>query len=297
MKLFFLYSVLLFIACTQNKTPEDYDAIIVAEFKNNYDIINRLSSVEITKTQNLHSGSNKSKVFTVISNGSQQYEYKNSLEYTMKEFFESSGESRIVRYANKSREELYLKGGNDTILYSFDCYYDKDKLEYTKVVWKNPEEPFLKDGYEIHYFYDKEGNCIKKMNTDLKTKESKREIRCTLKQIDKDTIVIQTVINDTLQLIEKEYTDGRKKIKQTLDCNMSLINTTTQYEENGLKIEVNKSVSGTKCTTDSIYIKNDKKVKFTNVFSDDNMKIITISQYDKSGNIIKEVTKTKHNLE
>lgn len=296
MRIYCLYSMLLFISCNQNKPQENYDAIIISEFKNNYDIINRLSRVEIAQTQNMYYGPNKSEVFKTTSNGSQQYEYKDSLGYTMKELVESSGESRVVRYANKTIEELRLEGEKDTIWYSFDRYYDKDKPEYSRLVWKNSDEASPKEGYEIYYYYDKKGNCIKKINTDLKTKESKQEIICKVKKTNKDTTVIQTIINDTLQLIEKEFTDGRKKIKQTLDCNMNLINTTTKYDENGLKVEVNKSVSGINCITDSVYIKNDKKVKSTMISSDNNMKITTISQYDKWGNIIKEVVKTKHNL-
>lgn len=189
MRVFFLYSVLLFLSCSQNKPQEDYDIVTVTEYENLYDIIGRLSKVHIKVTiEAPHHRNENNEAFVTTYYGLRQYEYKTDSEYTMRESFASSGESRIVRYNDKKKEELRLKNG-DTITYTFDRYYDEDKIEYSRMKWKDSGEISVAGNYETYYFYDKNGNNIKRIETDLQTGESKQELITVLKQIRQDTVI------------------------------------------------------------------------------------------------------------
>ena len=91
----------------------------------------------------------------------------------------------------------------------------------------------------------------------------------------------------------KEYIDGKKKIKEELDNDMTLVNKKTEYEENGLKVIVNHTIRSTGYSTDSIYYKGNKKVK--HIYNSDYNGTITleISEYDEQGNIVKKTKKLR----
>lgn len=69
---------------------------------------------------------------------------------------------------------------------------------------------------------------------------------------------------------------------------MTLVNKETEYEENGLKVNVNHTLRNTGYSTDSIYYEGNKKVK--HIYNSDYNGTITleISEYDEQGNIIKK---------
>lgn len=300
MRVFFLYSVLLFLSCSQNKPQEDYDIVTVTEYENLYDIIGRLSKVHIKVTiEAPHHRNENNEAFVTTYYGLRQYEYKTDSEYTMRESFASSGESRIVRYSDKKKEELRLKNG-DTITYTFDRYYDEDKIEYSRMKWKDSGEISMAGNYETYYFYDKNGNNIKRIETDLQTGESKQELITVLKQIRQDTVITRKIVNDALQSVEKEFVNEKKKVRkveQILDNSVEFVDVYIESVENGIKVDVNKSISKYACVIDSVYSKGDIKIKSVKIDSSKDMEMITTSEYDSKGNIVKEIMKTKHKVQ
>ena len=288
-------------ACSQSKPQEDYGVVTIKEYKNLYDIIGRLSSVEIKEIVEMpHHRNEKDEAFVLTYCGLQQYEYKSDSEYTMKESYESSDESRIIRYDNKTVEELHLENGKDTVMYTFERYYDEDKPEYSREKWRDSNNMFIITDNETYYVYDDNGNIIKRIETNFLTNESKQEIIRNIKQTHRDTIITQVMVNDVLDRIEKEFTDGIKKVRQVqfiLDNDTICRDTRVEYEKDGLMVNVSKSVGKSICKIDSIYSKNGIKVRTAQMSSDKNMKIEITSEYDAKGNIVKEIMKTKHNVQ
>ena len=80
----------------------------------------------------------------------------------------------------------------------------------------------------------------------------------------------------------------KKKIKEEFDNDMTLANKETEYEENGLKINVNHTLRSTGYSTDSIYYEGNKKVKHIYNSDYDGTITLEISEYDEQGNIIKK---------
>lgn len=72
---------------------------------------------------------------------------------------------------------------------------------------------------------------------------------------------------------------------------MTLINKETEYEERGLKVNVNHTLRSTGYSTDSIYYEGNKKVK--HIYNSDYNGTITveISEYDEQGKYNKENNK------
>lgn len=79
----------------------------------------------------------------------------------------------------------------------------------------------------------------------------------------------------------KEYIDGKKKIKEELDNDMILVNKKIEYEENGLKVNVNYIIRSIGYLIDSIYYKGNKKVKYIYNFDYNGIIIFEILEYDE----------------
>lgn len=221
-----------------------------------------------------------------------------------------------MRYSENTIEELVLENNKDTFSYTFSTYYDKNKPKYKKSIIILGDGPSSDSRYEEYYYYDNNGNNTKKIHHDLNTgqieetykfndtdyKEAvnlvpssdyKQNIECSLKQTVNDTLITRITLNGVLNRVMKEYIDGKKRIKEEFDNDMTLVNKETEYEENGLKVNVNHTTRSTGYSTDSIYYKGNKKVK--HIYNSDYNGTITleISEYDEQGNIVKKTKKLR----
>lgn len=86
-----------------------------------------------------------------------------------------------------------------------------------------------------------------------------------MKQTVNDTLITRITLNGVLNRVMKEYIDGKKKIKEEFDNDMTLVNKETEYEENGLKVNVNHTTRSTGYSTDSIYYKGNKKLSISTI--------------------------------
>lgn len=315
-KLIFAGFLLLFSCSNSVKQQKDYDAVMINEYKNTYDNKGRLSKVIITVTKGMYSGDNGLEDKTVRI---QQYSYKDDTDYLIDEITGVLGEQRLIKYTRHSKEEILLKNEKDTLEYSYERYYncDKDKSEYSKMMWRSYDNPSVQEGFEDSCFYDTEGNRIKSIYKSFDTNEvsetyyfdgityeeallripksaDKPDIICSTKSVVNDTVIIRTTLNGELEDITKEYTDKSKKIKRQYDRNGILDAEWVDYVEDGLKISASNYQRPDGFRTDSVFYKNDRKLRKVEVDSNRVMKMITNSEYDDKGNLLKEVTKIVH---
>lgn len=292
-KIVLVLGIMSFVfACKEVKQKECYDSVNIIEYKNIYDGNNRLLNVEGTEHQYMYYGDENKKEFLVGTyHHTSQYHYDSDTSYTVTEFSGSANETRITKYTGKTKEELILKDGKDTVKYSYTIYYDKDKPEYTKTVQKFGGDPSSDENKEEFYYYDINGYNTRIDRNDLNTGE--KEVICNLEQKNGDTIVSYTSINGVPGMVTKEYPEGTKKVSRVLNNEIEFIDIQTEYEKDGLKINVTENVSPIGCMTDSIYYKNGIKIRTNRYYSGNNLETVTLSEYDEQGNIIKEVQKSK----
>ena len=315
--LFFLGSALFLSGCKNSKQPEGYNSVNIIEYGNVYDENNRFLTAQCTEYEYLYFGDNKDKeILADVNNFTTIYSYDNDSScYTVKEPL-SESLLKTMRYTENTIEELVLENNKDTFSYSFSLYHDKNKPKYKKDIIILGDEPFSDSRYEEYYYYDNNGNNTKKIYHDLNTGEReetykfndtdykeavnlvpssdyKQNIECSLKQTVNDTLITRITLNGVINRVMKEYIDGKKKIKEEFDNDMTLINKETEYEERGLKVNVNHTLRSTGYSTDSIYYEGNKKVK--HIYNSDYNGTITveISEYDEQGNIIKKTIKLR----
>lgn len=315
--LFFLGSVLLLSGCKNSKQPEGYNSVNIIEYVNIYDENNRILTAQGSEYDYLYFGDNKDKgILAATNNFTKTYSYDNdSYCYTVEGPL-SGSLLKTMRYTENSIEELVLENNKDTFSYSFSLYYDKNKPKYKKSIIILGDDPFSDSRYEEYYYYDNNGNNTKKIRHALNTGEReetykfndtdykeavnlvpssdyKQNIECSLKQTVNDTLITRITLNGVLDRVMKEYTIGKKKIKEEFDNGMTLVNKETEYEENGLRVNVNHTLRNTGYSTDSIYYEGNKKVK--HIYNSDYNGTITleISEYDEQGNIIKKTKKLR----
>ena len=275
--LFFLGSALFLSGCKNSKQPEGYNSVNIIEYVNVYDENNRILTVQGTEYDYLYFGDNKDKeILADVNNFTTIYSYDNDSScYTVKEPL-SESLLKTMRYTENTIEELVLENNKDTFSYSFSLYHDKNKPKYKKDIIILGDEPFSDSRYEEYYYYDNNGNNTKKIYHDLNTGEReetykfndtdykeavnlvpssdyKQNIECSLKQTVNDTLITRITLNGVINRVMKEYIDGKKKIKEEFDNDMTLINKETEYEERGLKVNVNHTLRSTGYLTDSIY--------------------------------------------
>ena len=185
------------------------------------------------------------------------------------------------------------------------------------MMWRSYDNPSVQEGFEDSCFYDTEGNRIKSIYKSFDTNEvsetyyfdgityeeallripksaDKPDIVCSTKSVVNDTVIIRTTLNGELEDITKEYTDKSKKVKQNYDRNGILDAEWVDYVEDGLKISASNYQRPDGFRTDSVFYKNDRKLRKVEVDSNRVMKMITNSEYDDKGNLLKEVTKIVH---
>ena len=315
--LFFLGSALFLSGCKNSKQPEGYNSVNIIEYVNVYDENNRILTAQGTEYDYLYFGDNKDKeILADVNNFTTIYSYDNDSScYTVKEPL-SESLLKTMRYTENTIEELVLENNKDTFSYSFSLYHDKNKPKYKKDIIILGDEPSSDSRYEEYYYYDNNGNNTKKIYHDLNTGEReetykfndtdykeavnlvpssdyKQNIECSLKQTVNDTLITRITLNGVINRVMKEYIDGKKKIKEEFDNDMTLINKETEYEERGLKVNVNHTLRSTGYSTDSIYYEGNKKVK--HIYNSDYNGTITveISEYDEQGNIIKKTIKLR----
>lgn len=315
--LLFLGSALLLSGCKNSKQPEGYNSVNIIEYFNIYSANNRILSAQGTEYNYLYFGDNKDKgILAETNNFIKRYSYDNdSSSYTVEEPL-SKSLLKTMRYTENTIEELVLENNKDTFSYSFSLYYDKNKLKYKKSIIISEDGTSSDSRYEDYYYYDNNGNNTKKIHHDLNTgqreetykfngidykeavkivpsSDDKQNIECSMKQTVNDTLITKITLNGVVNRVMKEYIEGKKKIKEEFDNDMTLVSKETEYEENGLKVNVNLTVSSAGYSTDSIYYEGDKKVKHI-CNSDFNGAItLEISEYDEQGNIVKNTSKLR----
>lgn len=313
-KPFLLCCTLLVTACNSNKQEEKYDVITITEYQNTYDDIGRLSKVLIKENFNMYHGADRDQSVVITHYNTQHYDYKTDQEYTKTDICKELKSTIINRYTKNSAEELVLENGNDTTYYSFHRYFAKSKPEYIRIINKSIHTPEYNEDYEEQYQYDKEGNALKMLSYDFMTKEkvetyyfegitfdeaskkipksaNKQEVKCTIKETHKDTLITQTTNNGMLETTLKEFTKGNERIKQTFHKNMIL--TDSEKEEEGLKVITHQSdISGYQ--VDSIFNKNGRSIRSSHIEIHDSRKKLTTKKYDLNGNVIKMITKSQH---
>lgn len=315
--LYYFAGVLLLLACKGNKQPEGYNSVNIIEYFNIYGANNRILSAQGTEYDYLYFGDNKDKEILAETNHFiKKYSYENDSScYTVEEPL-SESILKTTRYTDNTIEELVLENGKDTLSYSFSRYYDKDKLEYRKRIIISGDEYSSDSRYEDYYYYDNNGNCTKIVHRDLVTGENeetykfddidykkavllvpstdcKQNIECSLKQTVNDTLITRITLNGVPNRVVKEYIDGKKKIKEEFENDITLVSKETEYEEKGLKVNVNHAIGSTGYSTDTVYYKGNKKVKHINNSDYNGAITLVISEYDEQGNIVKETTKMR----
>ena len=315
--LFLLGSILLLSGCKNSKQPEGYNSVNIIEYVNIYDENNRILTAQGAEYNYLYFGDNKDKgILAETNNFTKTYSYDNDSScYTVEEPL-SGSLLKTMRYTENSIEELVLENNKDTFSYSFSLYYDKNKPKYKKSIIILGDAPFSDSRYEEYYYYDNNGNNTKKIRHDLNTGEReetykfsdtdykeavnlvpssdyKQNIECSLKQTVNDTLITRITLNGVLDRVTKEYINGKKKIKEEFDNDMTLVNKETEYEENRLRVNVNHTLRNTGYSTDSIYYEGNKKVK--HIYNSDYNGTITleISEYDEQGNILRKTKKLR----
>ena len=256
---------------------------------NTYDEAGRLSEVRMTETTDMLPGKDNSGAFVTTSKSSRKYVYNNDTDYVVMEFVDMLSEVKTIKYSAGTKEELWLENNQDTVMYSFEKYRDKDKLEYRKDVSKHNGTPPEEWRSETFYDYDKNGNLVKCVEHDLCTgvktaryffegitydealrrvpeSRYKPKIVCKVRADNRDTIITQTVVDGLLDEVLKEY------------------------RHNGLKVVVSRTILDKGYLIDSIYYKKDRKLRTVIIDSTD-----AISEFDEKGNPVKEVSKMKHN--
>lgn len=296
-KLLPVYVTLLFVAsCNQNpksEKEENYDSVLITEYSNTYDeTTNRLMSVQIAEILNLYYGDINNKAYVLDTKRLRRYSYNSDTDYSATELSDDT-DVKVIRHSGNTEEELWLKDGKDTVLYSFKRYNEGGRLEYIKNISGSDDTSsggnFISESY---YYYDKNGNLIKMVDSDLslgeKTEEYyfegitydeallqvpqsvyTRKVVCTTKQADKDTVITRTTINGELHTVIKEY------------------------KKDALRVEVTKRIIDKGYWVDSTYYREDKMLRTILRDSNEMNKRISISDYDEKGNLVKEILKYK----
>ena len=314
-----LYCILLAIVCSCTKTvkqSKDFDIVETNEYINIYNSKGKLDSVKITQKQLMYESNVLASVN--IYTGLHTYTYQNNSLYSIIET--SEPKRNIVRttyYKDKSEETIELRNNKDTINYYFYRYRDDDKkqLKYTRMIQRLNGRPIIdidiNDNYEEWRFYHKDYlfKIIRHDFNSSQTEETyffdtipdKEDLQSIPKSKNKQFIKYHTynTINDTL--IEKYFTNGEVDmvVKKYNDNGKEMEHTSAtdgfeilhiRYKEKDMDVTVTSSpFMGN--SVDSVYAKNGKDMRAVRV--DDEARCLITYDYDRYGNLIKEVRKTK----
>ena len=312
-----LYCTLLVIVCSCIKAvrqSENFDIVETNEYVNIYNSKGKLDSVKITQKQLMY----ESNVLTSVNiyTGLHTYTYQNNSLYSITET--SEPKRNIIRttyYKDKSEETIELRNNKDTINYYFYQYRDDDKkqLEYTRMIQRLNGKPIIdidiNDNYEKWCFYHKDYlfKIIRHDFNSSQTEETyffdtipdKEDLQSIPKSKNKQFIKYHTynTINDTLiekyftngevDMVVKKYNDNGKEIEHTCATDgFEILH--IRYKEKDMDVTVTSSpFMGN--STDSVYTKNGKDMRVVRV--DDEARCLITYDYDRYGNLTKEVRK------
>ena len=314
MKIKLLLLVTVLYACGTKTVSEEetYDRITVTTYENKYDEKNRLSEVQWTRTSRMYE--KDAETMEVTENKSTDYyTYTNNEKFTVERKSKTSGNIEMMRYAPQSEESLTLNAQGDTVDYSLRKYYDKRKRKPVYVRNINNDYVLLEDNdYEEKNEYDGGGNLRKSVQCYFDTgkkrttyffrglsyEEAKKriprtdedyDIVCDIEKMAGDTLIRKCIKNGIVSSINKTIVDEKGKKEFIFDADMKFTGSFTELKSDGFDIHVDCIGSD---FIDSTYYKNGKEVRC--VYLSDTSKRIVLSKYDKWGNMVERVEKTKY---
>ena len=304
----------ILFSCGSNSTEELFDTITTITYNNQYDKDNRLVKVETTEQKELNV--NGKYVLADVRNGRHVYEYHD--EDTCKTYTNdvTSGLYFIEKNGVYSHEFINIDEG-DTTYFNQKIFINKEKqkLLYGRL---RLNKKFLIDGTkfsintESNYYYDRAGNNNKIIERDfnsgqiletylfanltfkdvfkqLPKSKNKQQVVNSIETVRGDTTMIVSYNNDTLSVITKKYQTGDKQIEKTLDRYNQPTKIITRYRKNNTDIKIEEIMElGLVDSTFSIH----GKVVRESINYPDSKTIITL-EYDKYGNKIKEIKRSK----
>lgn len=313
----FVFCMIGISSCGSGNVPqESFDSIVTTTYKNIYDDKDRLSGVSATTTYSMYQ--NGSCMKTEISGPYiSNYKYLNDSEYIIEEHRQDPEQIVITKHLRNAEETLYLNVSKDTIRFSLCQYYDEnqDKPKYIRELNKISGYPgmnlMINDDYEETYYYDKEGYVMiirYDFNTSQKTTTYKfndspydaaikeipqidenTEVICYSEKAVGDTIINQQIVNGVVESVVKTCTRDDEKVELIYDQDMVLLESRCEFEKNGYNITVDNNLW--RNSTDSLYYQDKKQIKSVSI--SDERKIIESWEYDKQGNVIKNIQKIK----
>ena len=211
---------------------------------------------------------------------------------------------------------LTLNAQGDTIDYLLQKYYDKSKLKLVYVRNINNDYVLHEDNdYEEKNEYDGNGNLTKRVQyyfdigkkrttyffRGLSYEEAKKriprtdedyDIVCDIEKMAGDTLIRKCIKNGIVSSINKTIVDEKGKKEFIFDADMKFTGSFTEFKSDGFDIHVDRIVLDDCTDVDSTYYKNGKEVRC--VYLSDTSKRIVLSKYDKWGNMVERVEKTKY---
>lgn len=314
MKIKLLLLVAVLYACGTKTVSEEetYDRITVTTYENKYDEKNRLSEVQWTRTSRMYE--KDAGTMEVTENKSTDYyTYTDNEKFTVERKSKTSGNIEMMRYAPQSEESLTLNAQGDTVDYSLRKYYDKRKRKPVYVRNINNDYVLLEDNdYEEKNEYDGGGNLRKSVQCYFDTGKKRTtyffrglsyeeaqkriprtdgdyDIVCNIEKISGDTLIGESIKNGIVSHIKKTIIEKNGKKEFRFDADMKLTGSFTELKSDGFDIHVDCIGSD---FIDSTYYKNGKEVRC--VYLSDTSKGIVLFKYDKQGNIVERVEKTKY---
>ncbi|ADV44692.1 hypothetical protein [Bacteroides helcogenes] len=317
MKVKLLFLVFVLYACGTKTVSEEesYDRITITTYENKYDENNRLSEVQMTRIS--HSYEKGAETIDLIEDKSTDYyTYINNEEFTVKSRSKMSGNTQFMRCTPQTEELLTLNVKGDTVYYSLWKYCDKSKRELFYA--RNIDNGYIvheDDDYEEKNEYDGGGILIKSVRCYFDTGKKRTtyffrglsyeeaekriphtdgdyDIVCNIEKISGDTLINECIKNGIVSLIEKTIVEESGKKKFMFDADMKLTSSFTELKSDGFDIHVERFVQGDYTSIDSTYYKNGKEVRSVSLW--DTSKHIVLFKYDKRGNMVERVEKTKY---
>lgn len=315
MKVKLLFLVFILYACGTKTVSEEesYDRIAVTTYENKYDEKNRLSEVQWTRTFRLYEKGAET-IDLTDDESTDYYTYINNEEFTVERKSKMSRNVKIMRYAPQREESLTLNAQGDTVNYSLQKYCDqsKRKLVYVRRI-DNDYVLFEDNDYEEKNEYDGNGNLTKSVQCYFDTgkkrityffrglsyEEAKKriphtdedyDIVCDIEKTAGDTLIRKYIKNGVVSYIEKTIVEEKGKKEFIFDADMKLTGSFTELKSDGFDIHVDCIVRND--FIDSTYYKNGKEVRCVSL--SDTSKDIVLFKYDKQGNMIERVEKTKY---
>lgn len=308
--------ILVIICCTACTQPrvELYDSITTTLYDNNYSQTNQLLAVEITEQTKMNI--NGEYVNGEISHRTVKYEYVNgdTCKITTRNY--KPDDSYLEKLGLRTIESILIED-SDTTEYHHWVFADEGKQQplYKRDISKFSSlvsDIQINKNCESEYFYDDKSVNNKVIERDFNLNEvletyifedisfseaskeipkskNKQRVVCWMNTVHGDTTIRSSYIDNALSVIYIKYALNNKQFEETLDRNSKQEEISTQYFENGIDIKVDQIME--LGLIDSIYSVRGKVIRQASIYPDS--KTITTLEYDKYGNIIKEIRMSK----